>query len=45
MKSLIALLAAVTGVARADEPASHRHTGVQMTSQPAHPSLEGMFLG
>jgi thiol-disulfide isomerase/thioredoxin len=43
MKFLIALLVAVGCVARADEPASHRHTGGQMLPQPARPSPEEMI--
>jgi thiol-disulfide isomerase/thioredoxin len=43
MRFLLGLLVAITGVARADEPASHRHSGAQMVPKPARPSPEGMI--
>jgi thiol-disulfide isomerase/thioredoxin len=43
MRSLLALLVAIAGVTHADEPASHRHPGVNMPSPPERPSPEGMI--
>jgi len=43
MKSFTALLIALAGVAHADEPASHRHSGAQMVPHAARPPAEGMI--
>jgi thiol-disulfide isomerase/thioredoxin len=43
MRSLIVLLVAIAGLARADQRSSHRHPGIKMLSQPASAPSEAMI--